>query len=333
MTDLDEATPTGGSVGPRICVGIATRGRPVMLKALLNSLVDLNTDGFECVFVVVENNDQPTVAGIVDAFAIKRTGKVLFEVEPRLGIPFARNRVLEIANRQNADMLAFIDDDETAAPDWLPALVAEMTSRRLDMVGGPVRFGPLAADASRMQSLVWRGLQGRGRRGERKALRLSEQRRDDRIALVTGNWLANLHFVREQSLQFNEALRLSGGEDMEFFVAAKRRGAKTGWASGAIVNEWMDPDRLTLSYQYRKARDSSQQSYHLKYPQRSAQSILRAVGSFLGKVLTCGVHVTRASMDQGASLVAAAKSLGFAVGRLKAVLGARSSHYERITGH
>ena len=151
--------------------------------------------------------------------------------------------------------------------------------------------------------------------------------------MVTGNWLANLHFVREQSLQFNEALRLSGGEDMEFFVAAKRRGAKTGWASGAIVSEWMDPDRLTLSYQYRKARDSSQQSYHLKYPQRSAQSILHAVGSFLGKVLTCGVHLTRASVDQGASLVAAVKSLGFAVGRLKAVLGARSSHYECITGH
>ena len=62
MTDLNEATPTGGSEGPRICVGIATRGRPVMLKALLDSLVDLNTDGFECVFVVVENNDQPTVA-------------------------------------------------------------------------------------------------------------------------------------------------------------------------------------------------------------------------------------------------------------------------------
>ena len=68
-----------------------------MLKGLLDSLVDLNTDGFECVFVVVENNDQPTVAGIVDAFARKRTGKVV-EVEPRPGIPFARNRVLEIAN-------------------------------------------------------------------------------------------------------------------------------------------------------------------------------------------------------------------------------------------
>ena len=333
MTDLDEATPTGGSVRPCICVGIATRGRPMMLKALLDSLADLNTDGFECDFIIVENNDQPTVAGIVDDFAIKRTGKILFEVEPRLGIPFARNRVLEIANRQNADMLAFIDDDETAASNWLAALAAEMSSRRLDMVGGPVRFGPLAADASRMQSLVWRGLQGRRRRGERKALRLREQRRDDRIALATNNWLADLHFVREQGLHFNEALRLSGGEDTEFFVAAKRRGAKTGWASGAIVNESMGPDRLTLSYQYRKARDSSQRSYHLKYPQRSAQSILHAVGSFLGKILTCGVHVARASLDQGASLVAAAKSLGFAVGRLKAALGARSSHYERITGH
>ena len=66
---MDGPTPSGASTRPRICVGIATRGRPVMLKILLDSLVDLNTDGIECMFVVVENNDQPTVAGIVDAFA------------------------------------------------------------------------------------------------------------------------------------------------------------------------------------------------------------------------------------------------------------------------
>ncbi|MDG2262144.1 MAG: glycosyltransferase family A protein, partial [Actinomycetota bacterium] len=40
-------------------------------------------------------------------------------VEPRQGIPFARNRTVELAMSLGADLLVFVDDDEWVDKRWL----------------------------------------------------------------------------------------------------------------------------------------------------------------------------------------------------------------------
>lgn len=62
-------------------------------------------------------------------------------VEPRPGLSRARNRALDWAAAEGGDVLAFVDDDAVAAPDWFDAL-----RRRWDeapggvaCIGGPIR--------------------------------------------------------------------------------------------------------------------------------------------------------------------------------------------------
>ena len=93
--------------------------------------------------------------------------------------------------------------------------------------------------------------------------------RDGTIPLATNNWLGDLNFLRSEKLRFDEQLGLSGGEDTMLFLEAKARGAKTGWAPGAIVFEMLPAERLTFEYQYRRSRDRSVASFHAKYPTRS----------------------------------------------------------------
>ena len=110
-----------------ICVGTITRNRPLMLKNLFESYARMQVPaGTSIRFVVVENNDQPTLSDVVETFR-KRLPQstVQYEVEPRLGIAFARNRVLDCALDAGDDLLTFADDDETVEPDWLVQLLAE----------------------------------------------------------------------------------------------------------------------------------------------------------------------------------------------------------------
>src|SRR5215467_6939392 len=105
------------SKGLRVCVGIITRARHGYLGMLLDSLRELNGICFDCIFVVVENNATLTVQALVQAFARSVRKPVYVDCEQQIGIPFARNRVLEIAYREEADLLAFTDDDQTVHPD------------------------------------------------------------------------------------------------------------------------------------------------------------------------------------------------------------------------
>ena len=322
------------SVLPRVCVGVITRERPRMLEALLASLTKIDCVGLECVFAIVENNDVVTMGKIADAFAKMRAdASVVFEIEPQLGIPFARNHVLDIALREQADMLAFIDDDETADRDWLQNLVLDKINRNLDLVGGPVRLQPSAVDLSLLQRLVWRGLADLSRRGERKAALLRLQDRDGRLALATNNWLADLGFLRKTGLRFDESLGLSGGEDTRLFIIAKSEGARSGWAPNAVVYESLSKDRLKLSYQYLKSCDTAATSFNTKYPRLSVGIVLRAAASILGKCVTGLLYLARAFWDSGGSLVNFAHALGFVVGRLRALRRVKAAHYKQVTGH
>ena len=152
------------SRGLRVCVGIITRGRPGYLSTLLTSLRNMSGFSFECIFVIVENNKTLTVGTLVRDFANSVRYPVLTDCEKQIGISFARNRVLEIACREEADLLAFVDDDETVHPDWLQRLVAEKLERNLDMVGGPVRLHPPSPNLGWWHHAVWRGCLATNRR-------------------------------------------------------------------------------------------------------------------------------------------------------------------------
>ncbi len=314
----------------RICVGVITRNRRQMLSALLRSLAELRApDGCDLTFAIVENDAQKSLD---DLMPLLGESTIVYETEPRPGIPAARNKVLELSLAADCDYTAFVDDDETVAADWLVCLHRDLMARGLDLAGGPVRLQPIGPEASWLNRMIWKGLVTRNARIERRAAARRRAEEDGKVTVVTSNWLIDNRFLRETGIRFDEALGMSGGSDTAFFKAAKRLGAKTGWVPEALVFEEMPLSRLTAGYQYRRGRDQSIASFHNKYKARSVGAAIRTGLFCLFRVIGGLVYLAAIPFTGGRTLTLAARSFGTAMGRLQALAGRRSRHYQNVHG-
>ena len=135
-----EAMPSRpGEAGLKLCVCVATYRRPEGLSRLLDSLDRLEFSRIPKpqVTVVVVDND-PVGALPIPSIDRVRTWPVIWCREPRRGISHARNRCISIALKVDAELIAFIDDDEEAESGWLEELIITMKAENADVVTGPV---------------------------------------------------------------------------------------------------------------------------------------------------------------------------------------------------
>lgn len=318
----------------RICVGTITRNRPLMLRSLLASYAEMHVpENVYLHFIIVENNGSPTLQEAIDEFRGRLPQwTIQYEIEPRLGIAFARNHVLENALAANGDLLTFADDDEVVAADWLVQLLAERDAFHLDIVGSPVRLAAPPSDISAWKRAIWSGMNKVNRTSESKALRNHTMGKSDRIRLATGSWMGDLEFFRRTGLRFDNSLALAGGEDWQLWVEAKKLGANTGWAPRALVHETVPTERLTLNYQYRRSRDHSSIGLGRKLKSNPVSARIRLAGALAGRLLKLFFYVLAIPFTGGKTLVRAASCLGSIAGLMQACFGRTSSHYERIHG-
>jgi glycosyltransferase involved in cell wall biosynthesis len=109
---------TSPSLETPVSVVIATRNRPASLVACLDSVLAQQHPSFEV--VVVDNgpsNDE--TRELVSEMGL-REPRLRYVREPRAGASLARNRGWREAQYP---LVAFLDDDVLADPDWLPSLV------------------------------------------------------------------------------------------------------------------------------------------------------------------------------------------------------------------
>lgn len=326
---LERHKPSFGSVAVAIC----TRDRPEMLRATLHSLAKLRLDGVTCHFIIVENNNHSTAMEIAEEFAgMVGAGRITYCLEPQLGIANARNTALKTALGMNVDALAFIDDDEIADPEWLGELIRTANRDQLDLVGGPVGLLPPPEDASASAKMVWRGLKARHQSIEARSRRHVRRGESSRITITTGNWLADLDFIRRTGLHFDKTFNLSGGEDTAFFRSLREAGGKTGWTASAIVSESQPREQLTLTYQFRRARDQACARHRTKHPNPGLLALVSFCGIALFKIIGGILRIIQSAFDNGASLVRAARAFGALTGIAAALLGHRLNHYATVSG-
>lgn len=318
----------------RICVGTITRGRPLMLQNLLRSYAEMRVPEGVCLhFVIVENNDRPTLLETIETFRGQLPQwRIQFELEPRLGIAFARNRVLDCALGAHDDLLTFVDDDETVEPDWLVQLLVERDALDLDIVGSPVRIAPPAPAASFWQKLVWSGIDRMNRNSEAKLLHRRNNGKAEQIPVATGSWMGNLPFFHRTGLRFEVEFGLAGGEDGALWTEAKKLGAKSGWTPFAIVYETVSEDRLNLLYRYRRSRDETATKFRRNLEEHKGRTLLRLPSSLVGRTLSLCLCLTTIPFTRGQTLVRAAWYVGSIAGILQACMGKNSLHYEHVTG-
>lgn len=183
--------------------------------------------------IVADNDDTPSARELV----AEASGdlNVQYAHAPARNISIARNACLDIAT---APLIAFLDDDEVAPPDWLAKLIEKMQTSAAPIVLGPVQaeYGPdlpawvAAADLHSTAPAV---------------------RADG--AIDTG-YSCNVLFRRDilAGARFDLSLGRTGGEDDVFFSGLHRQGHAIVYAPDALLFERVPPGRGALRWLVRR---------------------------------------------------------------------------------
>ena len=221
-----------------VVVCVPTYRRPAQLARLLKALGrQRDCARFD---ILVGNNEDRSLDAYAELADPSLPRFAVVSVRTR-GVSAVRNALVDevLAHRPDAAWIACLDDDQEPADDWLQALLAAGRTYGADLVGGPVTrtvgeatfWSDGAADTSYLPTAAG------------PVATLNE----------AGNLLLSVPFLRTLgrppfALDFGR----TGGEDYEFFLFAKSRGARIAWAPEARVDEPLPGDRLTFrSYCWR----------------------------------------------------------------------------------
>jgi succinoglycan biosynthesis protein ExoM len=222
-----------------ITVCICTFRRPGMLGRLLTELEGQRTDGqFTYSVVVADNDSNQSARPVVTDFAGRSRHQITYATESRQNIALARNKTLEHAV---GDYVAFIDDDEFPASDWL--LTMMQTCERLQSAGvlGPVR--PHFENPPPSWIITGKFCD-RPEFPTGRLIAWEESR--------TGNLLFARSILAGTSVPFDPDFG-AGGEDTDFFRRMTEAGHVFNWCNEGVVFETVPPHRWTRRYMLKRA--------------------------------------------------------------------------------
>ena len=251
---------------------ICTYKRPQLLRNLLLSLAkqDISLNSFE--LVIVDNDSQGSAQEVVHIFSNEYPLlSIQYAIEAVQGIAYARNRTVSLAR---GELLAFIDDDEVALPDWLTKLTLCMDQFRADAVLGPV----VAAYPAATPNWVIRSSFFERKRFNTGA-RMTWGDGHTGNALIKAVWAKN-----RRPHTFNEDLARSGGEDTDFFKWMQSKNASLIWCDIAVVHEMVSQERQSLKFMLRRSYVSSVTYWQARHAQHNV--FIRTIEATVGIGLT-----------------------------------------------
>lgn len=224
----------------RVAVCVCTRRRPQSLDRLLASLSGQRFEGEppEVELVVVDNDPDATARPVVDAWSGRIGWPARYAVESRRGIPRARNRALEEVPG-GTDVVAFVDDDEWAAPRWLDHLLEGLRRHGADVATGPrLPLYPEEVPEWIARARLFRG--NRHRTGQEVPIAYTHN-----VAFRAG-------ILGELEHGFDTDLTDVGGSDTEFFHRVRALGRTIVWVDEAAVFEPVPEGRASARWLLRR---------------------------------------------------------------------------------
>jgi succinoglycan biosynthesis protein ExoM len=238
-TSVTRLTQPMNSHPSHVTICICTYRRPRLLRRLLESLAHQRVSGLFTYSVVVADNDAAESArDVVMDFAAAAALEVEYCVEPRQNIALVRNKALAHAR---GEFVAFIDDDEFPAADWLGQLREVCERYSAAGVLGPVK--PHFDDAPPAW-IIKGGFCDRTEHPTGTVLQWWQGR--------TGNVLFRREILQGVELPFQPKFG-TGGEDQDFYMRMMERGCVFIWCNEAVAYETVPPARWKRSYMLKRA--------------------------------------------------------------------------------
>ena len=199
-----------------LAIGVITLKRPESLTRLLAGIAAQTfeqTEKPEITVVVVDNDAAGSARPVCDE-AVKNGLKISYILEAKLGIPIARNRVLD----------GLPDNAELPCENWLESLILTQAGTSAAIVMGAI------------EAILPEGTPDWVKRGGF----FNRRRFIDRATLTEGatnNCLVMIGPIRNNGLRFDEKMRYSGGTDTLFFRQAAALDMSIVWSPAALVRE------------------------------------------------------------------------------------------------
>ncbi len=260
---------------PQISICVCTFQRPHLLRALLDSLAVQTFPRAQFEIIVVDNDATGSGRTVIDQ--VRHTDPTLalhYAIESTPGVSHARNRSVAMTQ---GELIAFIDDDETACPNWLADLLHTLEVQQADAVFGPViPQYPLNSPAWSIKSRFFE----RPRHATGVRIPTEEGR--------TGNALVRAERVKaRQPTAFMAHLARTGGEDYDFFKWLVSQDGILVWCDSAPVHEEVPLDRQRLSFMTTRTLRTAINYWRSAYDNRPIRWIL--CKSVIGLVGGCGM--------------------------------------------
>jgi GT2 family glycosyltransferase len=281
---------------PPVSIVIPTRRRPAYLEAALASVAGQAGAAGAEILVIDDDGPSPEGRALAERFGAR------YEPHPApLGLNAARNTGVE---RSSGELVVFLDDDISAAPDWLGALLKAVEEHP----GTDVFAGRITA---RLEGSPPRSC---GREAPAiTTLDLGEHDIETPFA-----WGANMA-IRRSALDRVGPFDLSlaeGGDEQEWQerLTATSPSARTLYVAGALVEHRRAGQDSRLRSLCRGARIRGRAARRFDSSRGSAPSLSRE----LLTLARCVGHVVRRRCPAGLTMVA------HSAGRLQAAVGERS---------
>lgn len=322
-TVLTLPAPASQIEASRVVICLITFRRPVGLRRALHSLAEQTlADRHSLRVMLVENELEGRAAEIVEEFKSERRFDLRFGVENERGIPHARNCAhrLALEHWPDASGLAWIDDDETAEPDWLERLIECQHE-----TGAHVTTGP-SVPCFQEEPPDWIIS---GRYFDPPDL----PTRTQRSTAYTNNVLTHVDVVREMSPMFEVRLSGNGSDDSLAFMRVANQGYRIVWCREAQTNEHVPTSRMSPDWVCQRSFRYGNASVYIAMmlgKTRSGPLLQIAIAIYrLAKAATlrCGP-----GLWSQAARISAARHVAYARGVFSALRGSLYREYGTIHG-
>lgn len=217
-----------------ISVVICTYNRFQLLREALKDIICQETDGrFNYEILVVDDGSTDKTKEVVDELASNSNAPVRYVCGEGKGYTHALNSGIA---ESRGEWIAFFDDDQQTAPNWLKELFSTATEAGVYLVGGPIVLAMPEAERLMLGPRV------RALRGEHPPS-CGIFRRSKKPPLPGGGNRLVKRTVFDSIGVFDEKMQ-TGGCDMDMVVRARDAGFNNAWAPKAIVRHLVPAYRL-----------------------------------------------------------------------------------------
>jgi succinoglycan biosynthesis protein ExoM len=224
-----------------LCFAILTHKRNALLQAALDSVLAAERPkDFAVEIVVIDNSDAGEAAPVVAKAGVRGLA-----AHPA-NISVARNAARGACR---APWLAFLDDDQTIAPDWFVEARRATRQTTADILFGAIvpRFEAPGLAGPSARKLFTRDLA----LAEGAPLLAFGPQRTRAAALTPGNALFRYETTLAREA-FDPAFGLAGGEDFDLFCRLQRQGRRFSWRPSLRASEFVPAARCDSAYLRRR---------------------------------------------------------------------------------